>query len=155
MTSQDGLSVRRGAIEDAAALTALAIRSKAHWGYPDSLMQLFRAELVISEGYLSAATVLVAEVIDRVVGFAGFSLSGTAPELQYLFVEPEFIGNGCGKILWQKAVEEARAMGWSSFSIVADPNAESFYVKQGAIRTGETKTSASPERKLPVLVYRL
>jgi len=151
----EGVSVRRGVAADAEALTALAIRSKAHWGYSEATMRLFRPELVVTEAYLSTAPVLVAEANRQIVGFASLSVDGASPELVHLFVEPEFIGKGCGTILWQNAVAVARAMKWESFLIVAEPNAENFYLKRGATRIGEHVSSVLPGRKLPLLKYRL
>jgi N-acetylglutamate synthase-like GNAT family acetyltransferase len=118
-------------------------------------LDAFRAELAVTEAYLSAAYVFVVETHGRIAGFAGFSPTGTAHELLYLFIDPPFIGNGFGAMLWQRAVEQARELGWDKFFIVSDPNAEAFYLKQGAIRVGERASSVSPERKLPMLDYRL
>src|SRR5687768_15669738 len=72
----EAITVRRAMIEDAAELSALAIRSKAHWGYSISLLEAFRAELAISEAYLFAANVFVVETHGRIAGFAGFSPAG-------------------------------------------------------------------------------
>jgi N-acetylglutamate synthase-like GNAT family acetyltransferase len=147
------LYVRRATASDAHVLTALALRSKSHWGYSAALMRVFEPELVITEDYLSRAPVFVAETNGQLVGFAGLSIEAETPELVHLFVEPEYIGKGYGAILWQIAVEEARALKWDSFQIIADPNAESFYVTQGAQRVGEKESSALPGRRLPVLKY--
>ncbi|EBV1760669.1 N-acetyltransferase, partial [Salmonella enterica subsp. enterica serovar Newport] len=37
----------------------------------------------------------------------------------------------------------------------ADPNAEAFYIRQGAIRIGETPSESLPGRVLPLLLISL
>lgn len=148
-------TIRKARIDDASALTGLALRSKAHWGYSQEFMAAFQPELIITEAYLSSAPVFVAEQKDRIVGFAGLSAKDVPPELVFLFIEPEFIAKGWGELLWQKCLDEARTLGWRSFVIVADPNAEQFYTKRGAIKIGEKSFAVTPNRKVPVLKYDL
>ena len=74
-------------------------------------------------------------------------------ELHDLFVEPDCIGKGFGKQLWDHAVQVARSQGFRTLVLAADPNAEPFYVRQGAIRVGEKTSPVRPDRRLPVLEF--
>ena len=54
-------------------------------------------------------------------------------ELDFLFIEPAGIGMGYGKQLWQHAVDTARLAGFGTLLIEAEPQAEGFYKKMGAV----------------------
>lgn len=143
--------IRKARAEDAEPLTGLAFRSKAHWGYPEAFMKAFAPELVITGAYLASAPVFVAEVEGAMAGFAGLSAPGLPPELIFLFIDPPFIGRGCGDALWLRSLEEARLLRWKDFTIVSDPHAERFYIKRGASRVGEKAFPSAPDRVVPVL----
>lgn len=76
-------------------------------------------------------------------------------ELHDLFVEPRYIGHGHGKALWGYAVALARDLGFKKLVLTADPNAEPFYARQGAARTGEKVSPVDAGRFLPVMEYSL
>jgi GNAT superfamily N-acetyltransferase len=71
--------------------------------------------------------------------------------LEDLFVEPDAIGTGVGRLLIEHVRARARAEGMTSLSIDADPNAEAFYVAMGAVRVGESPSASIPGRMLPQL----
>ncbi|RKT88708.1 Acetyltransferase (GNAT) domain-containing protein [Saccharopolyspora antimicrobica] len=147
--------IRAAAPDEAAALSDLALRSKAHWGYDEAFLEACRAELTLRPDDLIEQRATVAQVGDRVVGF--YTLAGRAPEgeLTCLFIEPDHIGTGVGSRLWEHAVAAARALGLQRFTIDADPFAEDFYRKLGAVRVGVTPSDSIPGRELPRLIYRL
>jgi len=92
----------------------------------------------------------VAQEGDRVAGF--YPLTGPPPEgeLACRYIEPDHIGSGAGRRPWHHAVDTARALGFDQFTLDADPFAENFYRKMGAVRIGSI-----PGRLLSQLVYRL
>ncbi|MER7081216.1 Acetyltransferase (GNAT) family protein [Saccharopolyspora kobensis] len=147
--------IRAAIPDEATALSDLALRSKAHWGYDEAFLEACRAELVLRPDDLAEQRATVAQVGDRVVGF--YALAGRAPEgeLTCLFIEPDHIGTGVGSRLWAHAVAAARALGLQRFTIDADPFAEGFYRKLGAVRVGVTPSESIPGRELPRLIYRL
>jgi GNAT superfamily N-acetyltransferase len=102
---------------------------------------------------------VVAEDDDGVVvGFAALRLDAADPraaELTNLFVEPSAIGQGCGWRLWRHAMALARSLGVQRVRIEADPFAERFYLRQGAVRIGETPSDAIPGRVIPLLSFDL
>ena len=77
----------------------------------------------------------------------------TTIELHDLFVEPSHIGKGHGKELWNYAAQLARNLGFNRMVLSADPNAEPFYVRQGAVRVGEKASSVGADRMLPLMEY--
>ncbi len=131
--------IRTAQPDEAAYLTELTMRSKAHWGYDADFLAACRPGLTITSDYILAHPIFVADDAGTVIGF--YSLVEQIPhqqvDLDFLFIAPEAIGIGVGKRLWQHAVATAREQGYRLMSIVADPNAESFYQKMGATTVGE------------------
>jgi len=52
-------------------------------------------------------------------------------KLNYLFVEPDFIGKGYGKILLDDFMDRIKDSEYKRVILDADPNAEQFYSKYG------------------------
>jgi N-acetylglutamate synthase-like GNAT family acetyltransferase len=148
-------SIRPARVNEASLLSALALRSKAHWGYDAEFLEACRAELTISADYIRRAPVFVLEEDGRVVGFYGLRDQGTELELLYLFVEPAAIGGGHGRRLWGHAVWTAARLGFQKLTIESDPYAEAFYLAMGARRVGEVSSTLRPGRTLPLLEFSL
>ncbi|SBT52342.1 GNAT family N-acetyltransferase [Micromonospora auratinigra] len=148
------LLIRPARPDEAAELTELALRSKAHWGYDEAFLTRCRAELTLTPADVTARQVTVAERDGRVVGLA--VLAGDPPELELdmLFVDPPAIGTGVGRVLFRHAAATARAAGARSLRIEADPGAVPFYRRVGAVPAG-TSVSPSTGRELPLLRYNL
>jgi GNAT superfamily N-acetyltransferase len=146
----DHLLLRPAHPAEADALTALVLRSKAHWGYDEAFMAACRAELTLTPDDLAPGRTLVASFDGTPVGFG--SLAGDAPvgELAMLFVEPAAIGRGIGGQLYRGLLSLAREAGFARLTIDADPNAADFYAAQGAVRTGSAPSDSIPGRTLPV-----
>ncbi|MDN5743572.1 MAG: GNAT family N-acetyltransferase [Nocardioidaceae bacterium] len=153
MTS--GINIRPAAADEAALLTALALRSKAHGGYDEAFIAACRDELTLKDGELAARRTRVAEASGQALGFS--TLEGTAPTgvLGMLFVEPDLIGQGVGGLLMRDLLARARDLGFTTLSIDADPGAEPFYLAHGAVRLGATPSGSIPGRMLPLLELRL
>jgi GNAT superfamily N-acetyltransferase len=81
------------------------------------------------------------------------SVDGSTVELNDLFVELRCIGKGCGTQLWDYAVKLARSLWFRRIVLTTDPNAEPFYVPQGAVRVGEKASPVRSDRVLPIMEY--
>jgi GNAT superfamily N-acetyltransferase len=145
------LHLRPGRKEEARLLSDLALRSKGHWGYDQAFPDACRAELTLTPEDILAHRVTVAERDGRVVGF--YALAGTPPmgTLEDLFVEPDHIGTGVGRALWNHAMVTAGTLGFERITLEADPGAEPFYLAMGARRCGSIPSGSIPGRLLPVL----
>jgi GNAT superfamily N-acetyltransferase len=155
MSEPPAILVRPGRSDEAAALSALALRSKAHWGYDAAFLEACRAELTLAPGEVIAERVTVAEVEGLVAGFV--SLAGTPPEgeISFLFVDPPSMGRGVGRALFAAAVDRARSDRFRALSVEADPDAEAFYLRMGARCEGSVSSRSIPGRVLPRLRYDL
>lgn len=140
--------IRPARPDEAEELSALAFRSKAHWGYDEEFLAACRGELTYSPGDLAARRATVAVLSGTIVGF--YTLDGSGDlELGNLWVDPARLGHGIGRKLWEHAVAAARSYGSASLSLDADPHAEGFYLAMGAVRVGDTQSTVFPGRVLP------
>jgi GNAT superfamily N-acetyltransferase len=141
--------------EDAAALSALAWRSKAHWGYDAAFMQRCAAELQVDPEHITggARHHVVAEVQRELAGFHVMvpDASGVV-QLDALFVDPGWMGRGMGRELFEHARGVALKLGATRLQADADPHAAAFYRRMGAQPVGEFPSGSIPGRSLPRFV---
>jgi N-acetylglutamate synthase-like GNAT family acetyltransferase len=147
--------IRRARPEAGDLLTELTLRSKAYWGYDDSFLDATKQELEFrASKFLPDFHVYILETAGKPLGFCSLiPVDSDTVELHDLFIEPRHIGKGYGKELWVYTVNLARNLGFGRLILTADPNAESFYARQGAIRIGERASPVGSDRKLPVMEY--
>jgi len=136
-------------------LSALCLRSKAHWGYDAAFLEACRAELTLSAADLRAAGLAVAERAGAFAGVVQVSSEGAEADLLKLFVDPPAMGAGVGRALFDWAVEAAREAGAARLLIEADPDAAPFYERIGARRIGDAPSGSIPGRRLPLLAFAL
>jgi ribosomal protein S18 acetylase RimI-like enzyme len=115
----------------------LVQRAKAHWGYPKEWLDAWHSELVISSDYIRQQRVVLLIERDEIAGFFGLEFRGPLAHLEHLWVEPAGMRRGVGRKLLTMACADARDKGYRTIELVADPNAESFYLHHGAVRVGE------------------
>ncbi len=151
------LQFRRAVAQDAPLLTEIAIAAKRHWGYPDEWMAQWRPDLTLAPTYLRSELVVVAELAGEVVGFAGLSELEGSRFLEHLWLRPSHIGRGFGRTLFLEIARQAQAAGIPELRIKSDPNAELFYLKMGAVRTGSDSylLLGKFRREVPLLIYQL
>jgi GNAT superfamily N-acetyltransferase len=138
------------------SLTALCVRSKAHWGYDLAFMKLSAATLNVNENDIAAGRVLVAvSDADHVIGMACVLSDGDTADLDALFIDPPAIGSGAGRALFEAALILARRQGARRMTILADPNAAAFYERMGARYLRHAPSDAIPGRTLPFYEYDL
>ena len=148
--------VRPARAGEAASLTALCLRSKAHWGYDAEFMRLSARTLKVHETDIAAGRVLVAaDGRDRPLGVACVQGDGEVVDLADMFVDPPAIGSGAGRRLFDASVVLARGLGARRMTILADPNAAPFYERMGARFLRNAPSDAIPGRLLPLYEYDL
>ena len=141
--------IRPALPEEAALISALAIRSKAYWGYSPDEMQVFREELTLQPRDVEERSAHVLEEQRAIVGF--YTLlprSRAVVELEHLFVEPRQLRRGHGTALFDHAVGLARARGHERMVIQSDPGAEGFYQSLGVPLVSRVPSSI-PGRTIP------
>ena len=134
------IAVRPARGGEAASLTALCVRSKAHWGYDAAFMRLSAEAITVSESDITVGRVLVAtDDANRTIGLVRVEPDGETADLGLMFVDPPAIGRGAGRRL----------------TILADPHAAPFYERMGARFVRNAPSDAIPGRTLPFYEYDL
>ena len=146
------ISVRSARVGESDSLTALCVRSKAHWGYDEAFMRLSAASLTVSDTAIVDGRVLVAERQGLVFGVAQVEPDG---ELGLMFVDPRCLNRGVGRVLFEAAVGLARRLGAKRMAILAEPNAAPFYERMGARFVSQAPSDSIPGRTLPLYEYDL
>jgi GNAT superfamily N-acetyltransferase len=143
-----GPLVRPARAKEAALLSALAIASKAYWGYSAEQMAVFEGELTLTRADLAGE----AHVLDPGRGPVGFYIlvsAGPATlEIQHLFVAVDRLREGLGSTLLHHARQRAAACGAERLVVQSDPNAEGFYAAHGG-RVLDRIASSIPGRTIP------
>ena len=141
------VTLRKATGDDADALTDLAHRAKAHWGYPASWMREWDAQLTILPGYIDLHDVWVAEHDGVVVGMCALEDRGLRWMLEHVWVEPAYHRVGIGRRLVLRALDTAREHGARVVELLADPYATGFYERLGARRTRDVHAPMPGERQ--------
>ena len=150
------LTIIRAQPEHAARLTEIAVAAKSYWGYPEHWIRQWRAQLTITPDYVRDHEVYAIANGDMLVGFYALKGEGSRLRLDHLWVQPEYIGTGVGRILFTHALQRAAARSAEEIEIHADPHAAGFYRHMGAQQIGEVDATIDDvERHLPIFVIRV
>jgi GNAT superfamily N-acetyltransferase len=149
--------LRRARPEEAPVLSEIALASKQSWGYPDEWLAAWRPDLTLSANYIRQQPVWVVEIDGAVAGFLGLEYTEGQWHLEHLWLRPSVLRQGLGRVLFAEVVRLARTEGATELQIRSDPNAEPFYLKMGAVRTGLEvyQLLGKFTREVPHLTYKL
>lgn len=152
MTAAD-LDFRPADPAEADVLWALTLRSLGHWGHPENFPELIAqmsAEDAITDAYIrDNDTWVLASADGAPVGYYGLKPIDDGIDLTYMFLEPEAIGGGLGRRMWDHAVARARTSGKERMRIISDPMSIGFYATMGAEL--ERKVALAPDFELGVM----
>ena len=142
-------TIRPARLEECDALTALARRSKSHWGYDREFLEAVRPSLTFTPADFDAGPMRVLEIGGELSGL--YHIIGNPPEgeLSDLWLDPTAIGCGLGRTLFRDALETAAEGSFETLLIESDPNAMGFYLAMGAAHVGHRRSDAG--RWLPLL----
>jgi GNAT superfamily N-acetyltransferase len=124
--------VRRAREANLAEINQVIVASKSHWDYPASYLQAALPLLMIDESYL--AEHLCFEIIDEsanVVCFFAIAEDSGEHMLDHLWVRPDRLGHGIGRLACQHVFSLARRYRWPVLLVLPDPRADGFYRKMG------------------------
>lgn len=134
-------------------LTEISFRSKAFWGYPQEWIALWKEDLTVTPEYISQHKVFkLQDESGKIMGFCGFTEeSRELLEITHLWLLPSFTGKGLGTKLLTESIQKAIRPYHRKIEVVADPNAEKFYAKNG-FTTLTYVESTPPGRMLPNMI---
>ena len=134
-------------------LTDIAIKSEAYWGNDSDYMEKFKRVYKVTEEFISNNPTFVIQEDDSIVGFYSVLIDDSEVSLEYFFIEPQSIGRGYGKLIWNHLINTCRDLSIKEFVIVTSPQAKEFYIKMGAIPFGEVESLLKKGRIIPRLIY--
>jgi GNAT superfamily N-acetyltransferase len=150
------LRIRDARLEECETLSALCLRSKAHWGYDAEFIAACQPYLRVEPHCVDAGHAFVAlDHENRICGVGQIDVGGASGNLDLLFIEPDTIGSGTGRVLFQEAAQRLREAGETVMTILSDPDARGFYEKMGAVFVEDRPSDVFAGRVLPWLEYRL
>jgi GNAT superfamily N-acetyltransferase len=154
--SMSPYSVRDATADEQRELTRLCVRATMQAGYDEAFIDRVMPGLTITVPLIAGGFVQVAqEGAGEVVGVVTVTpttLQGIAL-LYGIYVDPAHWKRGVGRVLFGSAAARAKSLKAGALTIYAEPSAEGFYKRMGAIRIGEVPMYYSPEIVLPHLLY--
>ena len=123
-------------------LRDIAIAAKSYWGYEMDRVRRWATSVDLTDAGLRAKDFYVAEIAGSAVGWAALVPGDVACWLDDLWIEPEWIGRGVGRLLFQHAAGRARELGATRMEWEAEPNALGFYEKMGGRYARDSEPSA-------------
>ena len=142
----EDLTTTRAHPTDAEELTKISRAAKSYWQYPDEWLARWKEDLTITPDYIKQHHVCTLRSIYQVVGFCALEKHKDHYEVAHLWLRPAFMMKGLGKQLLRSTLSVVEP--GNEVRVVADPNAESFYRKQGFV-TYDQVESDPPGRFLP------
>ena len=151
------LTIHRTLPEEANILSEIAFSAKAHWGYPNHWMEMWKPQFTFSAEYFIEHESWTAELDDKPIAFYTLEEKDGSAWIENLWVLPEHMGKGIGKHLFLDALSRSRSKGYRTLRLEADPNAAGFYEKMGMHQVGESSRpiDEDPSRVLPLMRIRL
>ena len=138
-------------LDDHEILTDITRKSKKYWGYSDVQMRKWTDLLTITTEYIALNTVYKLLVDNSIIGYYSyFSLDENTIRLDNLFVLPDYIGCGIGKVLMTDFLDKIKVKHAQRIILDSDPNATCFYEKFGFMQIGKIQSSIS-DRFLPIM----
>lgn len=146
------IHIRRAIPSEADTLSHIALSAKAHWGYPQHWMEIWKPQLTFSPEYFEKNESWAAEYGDKPIAFYTLQEKNGKAWIENMWVLPEYIGMGIGRQLFMDALSRSRLKGYLILQLEADPNAVSFYKKMGMYQVGESNYPVEgQDRILPVM----
>jgi predicted N-acetyltransferase YhbS len=137
---------------DLPALTDVFVRaSMSNEGDRDALLAHPEALVLEGDGIAEGLT-RVATSSDDIVGFATTVLVDGVFDLQDLFVDPDWMRHGIGRLLVQDSAAIAAARGLDVIAVTANPHAYSFYDALGFVADGEIQAAFGPGQRMHLAV---
>ncbi|MCA6220687.1 GNAT family N-acetyltransferase [Photorhabdus antumapuensis] len=135
------ITIRLASTTEQIALEALQLRASLIWEEDRELLLANPHMIELPMKHIEAGYVHIAEQADVILGFCVvLPLSDGNAELDGIFVEPDSWHQGIGKQLVQIALNDLHRKGKASLQVLANPQAERFYIALGFERLGKEYT---------------
>ena len=145
------MKIQKAKLEDHHELSELTKKSKAYWGYGEEQIKAWASDLTITSKYIEKhSTIVLRKESEIVAYYSYFAMDEHTAYLDNLFVHPDEMGKGYGKLLLLDFFKSAKMEGFTKASLDSDPHAEPFYKSFGFKTVGQKETSIT-SRFLPIM----
>jgi len=149
------MTIQKAIPSDHEILTQITKKSKAYWGYSNEQIEDWSPFLTVTEEYIGTNSVFNLMLNNQIIGYYSFfHESENSIKLDNLFVLPDFIGKGFGKLLMNDFLVRLPDLSVQKVVLNSEPNAESFYIKFGFVKIGQIETSIK-DRYLPIMELKI
>ena len=149
------MTIEKANTNDDKILTEITKKSKAFWGYSEEQIEIWSEFLTFTKEYIETKSVYNLVVEDQIIGYYSFfHESENTIKLDNLFVLPDFIGKGFGKIIMNDFLLRLKNSAVEKVVLNSEPNAEEFYKKFGFVKVGQIETSIK-DRFLPIMELKI
>jgi len=142
------MQIRRATPDEADTLTAIAHAAKRHWNYPERWIEQWSADLTITPDFIANNEVYVAVAGGGIAGCCALVVGDSLAELEHMWIDPQQMGKGVGRALFEYTKERARELGLIELELSADPNAEGFYKRMGAKQIGKVRADMDGQTRV-------
>ena len=140
---------------DNETLTMITKKSKAYWGFSEDVLKVWEDLLTVTGDYIENNKVFKLIQNEQVIGYYSFSsVNDSTLKLDNIFILPEFIRKGFGKILMEDFIKKAKLLNIKKITLDAEPNAENFYKNFGFKTIGKLESSIK-DRYLPIMELKI
>lgn len=119
-------------IDDVEELSAVAIRSKRHWGYSKEAMELWNQNLTITEDFIQTHTVIKATLEDEIVGFFALEEIKPTTRIAQYWIDTPYMRKGYGSVMYDYLRNYLKSKNVEKVTLVMDPNGLAFFERKGA-----------------------
>lgn len=149
------MKILKADLADNEILTQITKASKAYWGFSKEILLEWEHLLTISREYIEKHRVYKLVKNGATIGYYScFNIDEKTLKLDNLFILPEYIGKGLGRILMHHFLEQAQQASLETITLDAEPKAEDFYKKFGFVTVGQLET-AIKDRFLPIMELKI
>lgn len=148
------IRIRWSTPADLTALRGVFARASLSNGGDREALLAHPTALVLEGDSIDKGRSRVATHTDHIVGFATIVLTEGVPDLQDLFVDPQWMRQGIGRQLVHDAAAIAAMRGARAITVTANPHALDFYDALGFVLDGEVHTPFGPGQRMHLAVER-
>lgn len=145
------MEIIKAEISDNEILTNISKKSKAYWGFSEEILKEWEHLLTVTKDYIEKNKVFKLVSNGQIIGYYSyFSIDENTIKLDNIFILPEFIRKGFGRILMNDFIRKIKQSGINKITLDAEPHAEKFYQTFGFKAIAQLESSIK-DRFLPIM----
>lgn len=143
------IQIKTAEISDINILNNISVESKMYWNYPQEWMDNWKDVLILTKEHFKEQHIYKLEKTGSIIGFCSIVENESDYEIVHLWLIPDYIGKGYGKLLLNETIKQV-VKNKKEIIVESDPNSEAFYSSQG-FKTFDKRESYPKGRFLPLM----